>query len=191
MADFAAIPGLPANEEDDWWGGGSSRLWHQVDCKGLADVVNGDAVLHAPRLEPIFRRTVASLFLFARQGWETRNAAAPFVIWKPREFNTAPDYLRNAAMDQTTNWQWQDHTATQQAKLPNVCLKICVDGGLRGTGPHQAATGIAVYRRSAAEPSSHHPILYKAFLLSNVDSAFQCEAMALESAMDELKLILR
>ena len=48
---FPARPFLPAHPADMKWDDLNKRLWIQVECKGLADISNGDALLQNPSLD--------------------------------------------------------------------------------------------------------------------------------------------
>ena len=56
----------------------------------------------------------------------------------------------------------------------------------------QAAMGVAIYRRTRALDGAfkYEPIFYSATILRDVVSAFQTEAMALDTAVFNLKRIL-
>ena len=87
-------------------------------------------------------------------------------------------------MDTGRNWDWEDTQQIEEAARTRACLKVCVDGGVR---EKVAAIGVSMYCRRG---STYTPIYYSAVLLSDVCSAFQCEAMALECAIDKLKRFL-
>ena len=55
-ANMDEPPQLPEHDLDQWWESSSTRIWIQVDCKGLADLLAGRASLEAEDLRPIFVR---------------------------------------------------------------------------------------------------------------------------------------
>ena len=65
-------------------------------------------------------------------------------------------------------------------------MRLAIDGGRRGEGA--AALGIALYRQSYATggDSKYELICRKGVNLKCVDSAFQAEAMAMETGMELL-----
>ena len=198
IATFDGVPPLPTHPDDSAWETTTGRIWFQVDCKGVADVLNGDAVLDARHLECIFKRMTRRLLALSQQGWDTRHLADPYIIWSPRAHNTPPDHLCNAAMDNKMDFVWHDKNKVAEAMERKFCIKVCVDGGMRGPPGHptQSAMGVTIYRRVIQQSGPTHsyaydPMYYSAQQLYNVSSAFQSESMALECALDTLSSFLR
>ena len=73
-----------------------------MDCRGVADIANGEALLKILQSTIIFRRIVSRLVDLADRGWRPRKDVDSMVLWSPREYNTVPDHSINAAMDQDT-----------------------------------------------------------------------------------------
>ena len=181
-ATFDSVPELPRCPEDHYWDGFKKRLWIQVDCKGVADILNGDAQLKGTHLEPVFRRCTKSMVRLFANGWYPRRDIDNLIHWYKREYNPVADHLVNAAMDSNSDWQWQDDS---QLSVTGS-YKICVDGGLRGVpGQHMrpSALGCAVFRilpQSNDPCPKFIPVFLAACLVESVSSAFQAETMALE-----------
>ena len=129
---FEDYPPLPWHPEEHQWDDLSRRIWVQVDCLGVADVSQGDAVLREPRLEPIFRRITDGILQLSTLGWSPKRETDQYIIWARRHLNTVPDHLANAAMDSGSTWEWSDTDRLQAARANNGSLRICVDGGFRG-----------------------------------------------------------
>ena len=149
-----------------------------MDCLGVAQVVNGEAVLRAPHLEAIFRRICRRLGCIWESGWKPRRDIDPFVIWSARKFNSAADYMVNLAMDAGRDFEI-DLGRLRQQSLRHIRLKVCIDGGLRRCG--SAALGIVVYGADGPEAVE---IGRAARKLTGIGSAFQSEATALEWIVD-------
>ena len=69
-----------------------------MDCREVVDILNGVALLQAPRLELVFRRIAASLERIAHAGWHPHRDIDDFVRWAPSSYNTVADHMVNAAM---------------------------------------------------------------------------------------------
>ena len=182
FSHFAEAPVLPRHPEDHFWDSFQKRLWIQVDCKGIAEVSNGEAALTAHRLEPIFRRLVNKCYCFYSNGWLPRRNIDNFIIWARREYNTVADHYANAAMDNNCGWEWRDCSRVSET----ASFKICVDGGLRGSSLdtiRPASMGCAIYVAAQSEQSTdaqYYPVCFAAQPLHDTRSAFQAEAMAIE-----------
>jgi hypothetical protein len=182
---FADIPDLPPHPDDQAWDSGSRRLWIVVDCKGVADVSTGNAVLQAPHLEPIFQRTSNMLLRICENGWRPKRDTDDMITWAPRKYNVVADHLANAAMDCKRDWHWEDvqHLVDANSHGHGIRLKVCVDGGLRRSS-NDASMAVAIFL--ARDGGTFTPILYAANMLQGVCSAFQTEVHSLESAMTHL-----
>ena len=118
----------------------------------------------------------------------------PFVIWAPRSFNSPPDHLCNAAMDEGADWEWRNEPLLSQSFRSKACFKICVDGGLRAksgdkNSEQKAAMGVAIYCKvldGTNKTWNYVPVFFSATRLWGVASAFHCEACALERAFDKV-----
>ncbi|CAK0815577.1 unnamed protein product, partial [Prorocentrum cordatum] len=151
-------PHLPRHPMDLKWDSWNRRLGIQVDCLGVADVVNGKSVLRAPELELVFRRICARLFFLERAGWSGRRDIDSYVNWASRDMNTVPDYLVNAAMGTHQNHHWASQDALRK-RIPQRVIKIYVDGGLRGlpSDRHRlAAIGYVTYGARGVEGHEVH-----------------------------------
>ena len=186
---FEKVPDLPAHVDDTCWDGFNKRVWIQVDCLGVANVSQGDAVLSTPRLEPIFRRITEYLPKLGDLQWEPRRDIDPYIIWAKREYNTPPDHLANAAMDADMQWEWRDEAELEQIKRSTCGMKICIDGGLRA---EIGAIAFACY--SFTVDASHGPISKPAWMnaqpVRGMHSAFETEATALEWSLTCLTFFL-
>ena len=149
--------------------------------------MNGDSVVEARHLECIFKRMTRRILSLSQQDWDTRGIADAYIIWSPRCYNTPPDHLCNAVMDNRVDHLWCDAGKLEEARKDRQCIKVCVDAGMRGSPGHpaQAAMGIAIYRRIVQQSGlSCRANFLSAQQLDKVTSAFQSEAMALEYALD-------
>ena len=133
-----------------------------------------------------------------RMGWLPRKDIDPLVLWSPRRYNTVPDHLANAAMDQNKSWHWLDEAGLQDEMARGRLLKICVDGGLRGhhgMANRPAAIACAVYRIASAKNPVEKPcqtlILLSATPVTGFQSAFQAEVTAVDWTLDLLERILK
>ena len=96
---------LPAPHPfDSVWQTGS-RLWIQVDCKAVADLCSGRAVLSKPELRPLFVRICRSLHSLYSNGLSPLHDNLDLVLWSPREYNAVADHCCNVAMDTQTSFQ--------------------------------------------------------------------------------------
>ena len=98
LSDLHKYPPLPAHPNDSLWDSHERRLWIQVDCRGVADVVNGEALLKSGHCEMIFRRIGTKLVSLSCRGCLPRRDIDSLVNWSPRKCNTVPDHMANAAM---------------------------------------------------------------------------------------------
>ena len=108
-----------------------------VDNQTLADIVNGDAVLHNPKLIPAISRILDRFELWTAQGWHTPTAATPFVNWRYREYNKSADEMCNAVMDREADVFHHTHGKPPQNNYTNIFGQS--DGGCRYKGA--SATG--------------------------------------------------
>ena len=145
----AVLRDLPPHPDDACWDDLQRRLWIQVDCLGVAQVVNGEAVLRTPHLEPIFRRICRRSETLLQGRWKPRRDIDPYVIWSKREYNTTADYIVNLAMDSNAPVGSLDSVGIREHADAGGAFKVCVDGGLReawdSDGNQLAAIGMAVY----------------------------------------------
>ena len=81
-------PELVPHACDHKWQPGGIRLWIQVDCKAVAELCAGRAVLSTPELRPLFVRVCRSLHFLSSMGCRPLNNDSDMVLWSPREFNT-------------------------------------------------------------------------------------------------------
>ena len=185
LATFLDVPSLATHPAEHSWDSGCKRLWLQVDCKGIADIMGGRAVLQAPHLELLFRRMCDSLLFLCASDWKPKQDVEDIVIWSPRQYNIVADHLVNAAMDNNCDWDWEDAEAIQQCLNGSSCPRVCVDSGYRRPSD-MAAIGVAVFTYD----SKYIPLRYAARLLQDVRSAFQSEAHALDLALEILRNLI-
>ena len=178
-------PNLPTNPLDGSWDSKHGRLWVHVDCRSLAELFAGRAVLESDGHRPLMIRIAAALDKVHRR-WLPIQNLADYIIWAPREYNTVADHAANATMDLKASWSIVNDVLLEQALADNANLRLCVDGGRRNQ--HLASIGMALY----AARCDHDGIFYyellvrQGHLLSEVESAFVAEALGLEWALEYL-----
>ena len=101
--------------------------------------------------------------------------------WRSREWNRQADFLVNRAMDEKASQHWTDATLFSLARTAHV-LVFC-DGGLRRSTQDSAA-GWAAYVQIGG---NFKLFAYEAEALTNVQSAFSAEVIALDMALKFLK----
>ena len=117
------------------------------------------------------------------------------IVWSPREYNTVADHAVNATMGATDegegNCSWVDDYALKAALEDNVNLRLCVDGGVRGS--IIAAIGFCLYaaRRNERGRYTYEVLVRQGHVLSETGSAFIAESIALESSLTFLTEILK
>ena len=197
LTSFLPCPPLPHCPQDLEWDSYRNRLFIQVDCRGVAEVCNGRAVLHTPYLDPLFHRITNHLLTLCSGTWLPKRDIDDMVIWLPREFNTVADHLVNGSMDMDCAWEWVDEALLQHTLHERGSFKICVDGGLRGSqcvGTQRlGGIGVAIYAASSTglDETTYSPVFLSAQPLYGIDSAFHAEATALEWALSRFQFLRR
>ena len=155
-------------------------------------MAQGQSVLAAEALESIFRRICDKLLLLSKLGWRPKRDIDNLLIWARREFNTPPDHLANAAMDNDSAYEWRENSKLQQAKRDGESFRICIDGGRRER-ERKAAIAFAVYSVSLGSDGEQMQRLVwmSAQPVQNMISAFQTEATALEWTLSAFISFLR
>ena len=98
-------PPVPFHPLDKRWGGDCSRIWIQVDCQSLAEVLSGNAVLQGGDQQPLFVRVARWFFRLADCGWLPIRDNLALVIWSPREYNLVGDHAVNACLDEGKSFE--------------------------------------------------------------------------------------
>ena len=170
------------HDDDNFWVHRSRRLCITVDCRALAEILNGRAALWSSDLRPLFVRISRLLAQLLQCGVRPRVDTADLIEWRPRSYNAVADHYCNIAMDSQTSKAVLSKVAVCEAWSGHHNLHLYTDGGVR---PSHAATGWVLY-----SVSSHGsiPIWTKtcwAFnCLSNSDvTPFLSECLALEDAL--------
>ena len=179
-------PPTPTHPLDQHWGGMQARMWIQVDCRSVAELAAGRAVLQGDYHRPSFVRIARMLFSLAHCGWAPLRDELAFVLWSPREYNTVADHAVNASFDEGRSWEAGSRSDMQQAIRQHANLRICVDGGMRGNGT--AAVGMVVYvaRQDKDAQWQYEQIVRRGQLVGTASSAFGAETVALEWALEYL-----
>jgi hypothetical protein len=194
---FFQYPTLPHHPNDNDWDGCKGRLWIQVDCRAVAEILNGNAVLQADHTEAVFRRITKKFEELMEAQWFPRRDIDPYIVWAPREYNTVADHFANVAMDSMTMTLHWDETRMEKHLSTNGSFKLCVDGGLRmcpsDSSRNVAGFGCALYAaiQSQLEGWTYTPVFMAAMPVTEIRSAFQCEVMALEWSLNEVGSRLR
>ena len=142
-AAASAPPNLPEHPLDQKWQTGRKRLWVQVDCRSVAELVAGRAWLEPQDHAPLFRKIVRKLLRLHSLQVKPLTDQSDLVLWSPREFNTIADHAANAAMDERRDWEVFDEGHIATALQGNCNLRLCVDGGRRSAA--EGALGFALY----------------------------------------------
>ncbi len=183
-------PPLPPHKLDRHWQRNGKRIWVQVDCQTVAEVLAGRAKLDAPDLEPIFIRIARLLLRLRSLSWKPLHSALDFVIWAPREFNSVADHAVNATLDTGESWSRKHESLHSALKRERTCMKLCVDGGLRrnGSTPAIAAAGFALFEARWKDDASieYQTLAREGNWLEGVESSFHAEAVALELGLSYL-----
>ena len=185
------IPSLSAHAFDNMWQSDRKRLLLQVDCRSVAELCAGRAVLSSPELRPVFVRICRHIHEIHRMRWRPMQDCFDLVMWAPREYNTVADHCCNVSMDLKKSWTVSDNAELADALLNDQCLRLCVDGGRRSSS--EGALGLALFSVTGMEvaPVTHTLLARKGQLLSSVASAFEAEAIALEWALQYLLQLLK
>ena len=95
--------------EDLEWEHGEQRMKIIVDCLGLCNLMNDDAMynLQAGRKDclPLLREAADFLAVLPSQGWRPQLPHVNLIHWRRRGFNALADYLCNKTMDDATSWE--------------------------------------------------------------------------------------
>ena len=177
------IPILPDHPLDQKFLSSRGRLWIQVDCKGIADLTSGRAVLQAEELHPAFIRISRDLLRLHSMGWKPMHDGLEFVLWAPRKYNPIADHGCNVSMDHQKDFRTKNAASLQDALEQRYNLRLCVDGGLRASG--EAAFAFALFSAVLGEDGAYaYTLLWReAVLLGGVRSSFTAEAVALETSL--------
>eukprot|EP00973_Karenia_brevis_P012183 1653866-Karenia_brevis.AAC.1 len=122
-----------------YWDHMEGSISVQVDCKPLADLLSGAAVLKDEEMRPLFIRIGRSLTTLFKAGWRSRKVTAHYIEWSPREYNTVADHIANVTMDRGGSWEFIRKDYLQNAVSQGSNLLLCTDGGSRETGEAAAA----------------------------------------------------
>ena len=170
------VPALPPHPLDLRWQSGRYRLWIQVDCQALAELLSGRAALDGVEHRPLFIRMARRLLKLYSMGCRPLSDSQDFVLWSPREFNVVADHACNASMDTgRLSWYSGDKPALKSALRAGSNLRVCVDGARRSHT--KGALGFAIYCFTSG---TYRLLLRGGRLLEQVASPFLAEALALE-----------
>ena len=173
------VPKMHANDER--WQTRFQRVAVIVDCRSLAEICGGRSPLEDDAYAHAFRRIVSNLAGLLAKCYMPRQDTADFVEWRPREYNSVPDYLCNVAMDSCRDIEHTFAEKLQRALDIGSCLQLYSDGGFRsGT---TAATGWALFE---CKPDSVVCLAFGATKLHSCHSSFQAEVLALDHAAAKL-----
>ena len=178
-SSLANMPDRVHHPDDLAWDNDSKRLAITVDCKALADIVSGSAVLSNDFMRPNFIRIGRSLAHIMSLGIRPRSTLQDFISWHRRENNVVADHLWNMAMDAQMPMDHYRPTAFQ----PDANLHIYSDGGVRDD---MAAIGWIIYSVTRVGSTwVWNIVAWKALPMPDGNiSAFMAETMALEDAPD-------
>ena len=183
-AAVALPPSLCTHPIDQSRSAAHGRLWIQVDCRAVAELMSGRTILQSLEHRPLFVRAARSIFHLAGLGWLPLRGVDPYILWSPREYNIVADHAVNATLDEKRSWIVRSEQELTTAIRRKQNIRVCVDGGLRRDG--QAAAGIAMFAAELGPDGrfAYTLLLRQGRLLDGVASAFTAEACALEMALD-------
>ena len=117
------VPDLPPHPLDLCWQSDQHRLWIQVDCQALADLLSGRAALDGVAHRPIFIRLSRRLLKLYSMGFRPVCDSQEFVLWSPREYNTVAGHACNATMDSgRSSWYtWPQKCFARRQQSAAVC----------------------------------------------------------------------
>ena len=133
---------MPTCPLDGCWETRRGRLWVQVDCESLADLLSGRAFLASDEDRLLMVRIARKLEAVTRR-WQPIRDVSDFIIWSPREYNAVADPAVNSAMDNSESWSIVNDALLTSAFESNTNLRLCVDGGRRTST--LAKLGMALY----------------------------------------------
>ena len=184
--DINEPPRCPPHPLEQRWQTEAGRLWAQVDCQVIAELLSGRTALHSDEHEPIFRRIARTFLHLQELKIAPIRDTFDYILWSPRQFNTVADHAVNATMDWKRDWLVADEVGIADAVSCKSNIRLAVDGGVRRAGA--AAIGIALFSARCDRNGNwtQRPMMRAGRQLGNVRSAFLAEAMALEWGLEKL-----
>ena len=168
--------------------------WHRpsrcfafiVDCKPLAEIMNGAVPLHWDNdLEPCIERMTDNIFSLLRMGWTTSNEHTDPITWRRREHNKIADHLVNYTMDSGSTWA-QIIDPPEDGLLVKDLVYVChSDGGTRGD-TCSAAGWIIEAGQIRNGRCKFFPVGMGGTFLQPAVSAFKAECIALDNVIRAL-----
>ncbi len=164
-ATWANIPALPPQPLADKWQAMQGRLWIQVDCKSVADLFCGRAILRSDDFTPLYKRLARLQLIVAGLGRRPRRDSLDCVVWSPREYNPTADHIANMSMDMRSPLAFVSPGLMSHIHS-GTSLRLCVDGGRRSCG--EGALGMSLYGLSVdcRGVVCFTPLLYEGLFLS-------------------------
>ena len=160
-----------------------------VDCRPVQQVLCGCSALVDDSLRPVFSRTARHIAESLDAGWTAPRRWHDPVYWKRREMNKTADYLVNFTMDEARSWTY-DFQWPFEGHAPHECNFVAyADGGTRNGTSSAAAWFVEVgfYHTSGW---TFKPISMGGHFLSEPESSFLAESIALEECLRILKHII-
>ena len=158
-----------------------------VDCKPLADILSGRAVLTDVALRPASVRHARFIAKLCQDGRRPRVDFAPYVEWRPGRFNPVADFLCKFVMDRQASAEDINTAEVLSAVAHRLNLHLCSDGGLRPGSC--GATGWILYSvKPCGEQLLWSRLAWRTMFLdvSIAHSSIQREAVALEDGVNFL-----
>ena len=153
-----------------------------VDCRPLAQIMNGQAPLKTPTLAPIFERMTQNIFELLGAGWTPECQVADPVLWQRREHNEIANHIVNAAMDAKADWYKRFDPPFVDFKINEANFICHSDGGTRGE--LCSAIGWIVECIVFRNGTFHQfPYAIAGTFLKDPVSSFLAEAMALDDGI--------
>ena len=90
-----------------------------MDCKALAELLSGRAVLTSDDMRPLCTRVARALLHLSSLSWEPQNDASDMIVWSPRSFIAVADHAVNATLDEQQDWWRVDQGSSSATAIGN------------------------------------------------------------------------
>jgi len=151
-----------------------------VDCKPLADVINGHTKLQCDELRDTVEKMVSKLGDIVECNWLPSGLWTDPVRWAPRKHNIVADYLCNCSMD----YQKSLHETFSVVMPRNFNIIVHSDGGARTTCASAAWVAEITSWQAETREWQVQTLAYSATYINSWVSSFTAETMALYQAVD-------
>ena len=170
------------------WDTAAGNFVFIVDCKPVADILSGRALLQLAELQPVYERMTANICRLLGSGWEPHQLIGDPVVWERRENNCIADYIVNHTMDRREDWTQVFDAINENIWSGNL---IChSDGGRRDESCAGAAWFLESRTVNCGAPVCS-PRAMRGIFIASPTSSFIAESLALDDAISYVcRLIL-